>query len=234
MSDDVTVRMVCPRCSKVSRVKVSHERFSGNDDTGLVTVSFDQPCGHSCLLFIDKNLKQRGGSCADHAVEATGENGIEVQLFDDATWEISGSVNKLATELILMCTKDMEYIKSINAGEKISQIERALINGDIKKAGSLLGKLWTFAKEIDELEFADRLQLKLKKINEFLIEHGGFSWEKIILKDDPRLLSVEREKIKALRAERIQKVISELHIEMKLGTFSAADFEGKKAALLQI
>ena len=234
MSDDVTVRMICPTCSKVSHVKIPLEKFPDRDDNGLVTVSFDQSCGHSCHVFIDKKFKQRGGSCADHALEAGDENGIDVQLFDADAREMSEVVNKLSTELILMCTKDLEYIKSINANKRMAEIERALINGDIKQAGSLLGGLWSFAKEIDEQEFAELLQVKVRKINQLLIEKSGFSWEKIVIVDDPSLPGAEREKIKALRMERLQKVISELNIEMKLGTISNEDFEVKKAMLMQM
>ena len=234
MLDEVTVRLVCPTCSKVSHVKIPLEKFPEREDNGLVTVSFDQSCGHSCHVFIDKKFKQRGGSCADHALEAREENGIDVQLFDEESRVMSEIVIKLSTELILMGARDMEYIKSINANEKMGKIECALLNGDIKKAGEHLGELWEFAKEIGEIDFAERLQVKIKKINQFLIEKSGFSWEKIVLKDDPALPERVQEKIKALRKERIDKVISELKIEAKLENITTRDFEEKRAMLLRL
>jgi len=213
------VRVTCPTCQKVSNIDipVSLIKDKGEDFAGLVTVSLKIPCGHLCMIFLDRNFKMRGGQCAEAEFggeeEAAQEEQAEVivEPISKKAFKVSDLVLKLATDIIKMDVIETAAFLMINAQDKIEAAEEALINGDIEHAGKLLSSMRDEATKSLNATVADLLLKKIQKLNMLKSNNPGFDWSQI------RLQEVDNPKIRAIRDERVRNIIAELDYNVMNG-----------------
>nr|MDO8116344.1 hypothetical protein [Candidatus Sigynarchaeota archaeon] len=231
------VRVTCPTCKKTHVVDIPATAVDGATDTGLLAVSFKAQCGHTCIVFIDKNFRMRGGQCADldlGEIDAKQSTGIELETILQEVYHISDLVVKFATEVIKMNALDARLIESINVVDKIKDVEIALIRGDIVVASDRLVRLGEFASEIGESDLAERLLQNMQKINNLIVTKAGFDWTSIILKKMEAHDEVEFARAKAIHYERVRKILAELEYEAIVGTIDRKRADAKKAQLMLI
>ncbi len=232
MSETRKIRVVCPKCSSIYDVDVPFTKFDAQQlEKGIVTLSMKIGCGHSCFVFIDKDFKQRGGQVADMEIDS---GNAHFATLSNAQYQASELLLKYASEVIKTDAADADFIKRINAEEMVGIFENALINGDILKAGAMIGELRDFAKQIGEYEYADKMTKRILSLHRLTTSKPDLDWHSLALNDSDAKTEFEYGTIRAIHYERLRGILAGLEYEAIEGRLSREAVEAKKQSLMDL
>ena len=182
------INIICPSCSDNYKIELDSSILEEHKGKGILTVALIPPCGHPLQVFIDQKGKFRGGQCADLVLssekikKADEMSSIGVQKA--ASQEEKDLIFKLASELILMDTKEIITIKSLSAEQKVDAAELSLVKGELDIAKDIFGDLAEFALDIGDEDFAITLSNRIEQIDMLLNSKGSDIVQKEISKKE--------------------------------------------------
>lgn len=236
MSDETkSITVECPNCHKAYQIDVPVEEFEKSKQKGIVTIALVAPCGHACQIFVDPKWKFRGGQAADILLESSHVTSVEGEASASSVIdEKADLMHKVASDLIIRDARDYVWIKSLGAEEKIDIAELALLTGDKNAARCVFSDLAEFAASIDDKELTASMNERLSKVDLLFNPDEKIDYDAVLTEVEAAANGDEASDSIAQRIDRLDSVLVNLKLANITGDISNAEYEYKRARLLEI
>lgn len=232
------IQIKCPECDHPYAIDLPMDDFNKYKEKGIVTINLVPPCKHALQMYVDANLKFRGGQVADLVINADDISEVYSKIQDEndifEEEEDSDIIQKLTSDIIISNAKDCYAFKLLGAEEKVDIAELALISGDLEAARIILSDLAEFSSSIDDHELAESLKERVNQIDLIWKPDETKKWSDVLEELNTELDPKEKEAEKKVQLKRLDGILLDIRFANIKGEIANQDYEMKRDRLVAI